>query len=152
VKALKAAERDELAIEHARNVGRLADVFERDELEKRRREMQAERSPLFPPPKRVLAGARGASMMLEVFPGMAGLFTTVVPDSHLLGCTARDGELWQLVRCTCGAGTVLGDRDSRVVGFRSPNVDSCSGDCGRAFLVGEKQVFVHRFAKENWDD
>ena len=151
MKALKAAERDELAIEHARSVSRLADVFERQEAEKRRRELEG-RNPLFPPPFRMMAGARGASTMLKVFPGFAGLFTAVVPESHLLGCTDRSGMLWQLVRCTCGAGTVLGDRDRRVVGFRSCNVDACSAGCGRVFLVGQNRVFVHRFAREDWAD
>jgi len=149
---MKSTERDKLAVEHAQSVGRLADVFERREAERRAERLAAERNLLFPEPKRVLAGARGALMMLRVFPGMAGLFTTTVPESHLLSVVGRDLQLWQLVRCTCGAGTVLGDRDPRVVGARSSGVDSCSGGCGRAFLLGKRAVFVHRFGREDWDD
>lgn len=67
--------------------------------------------------------------------GVPGLFARVVPSEHIVRALGRDGLVYLLVVCPCGAESVL----------ERAAFTECRGGCGRWFLQIGDAVRVHRF-------
>ena len=118
---------------------RLLECLQRPEKDRKRHELQLAYAR---PPSRFLHGEKGLRAMARI-PGFAALFLEKpVPESHLLRAEGRDGGSYTILRCPCGAHTVLG----------RPPIDECTNSCGRFFLVGRDDVWVHRFARPDSDE
>jgi hypothetical protein len=138
---MKASERDQLlqrqvqaAETQAQLSQRLVEALERPEKARRRAELDIT---FASSPRRFLNGESGLRAMAKI-PGFAALFADkIVPESHLLQVDGRHGEPYTILRCVCGAHTVL----------KAASVDECSGACGRWFLSGRRSIYVHKFAQ-----
>jgi hypothetical protein len=124
--------RDELQEMQVGALQRLATVLETPARERRERELEA----AFPEMFSIFAGERGVKTLLRLG-GCARLWEKTVPETHLATvCDVADRHEWPLVKCVCGAATVVAADELPV---------ACAGDCGRWFLGLGANVCVHHF-------
>lgn len=136
MKPMKAAERDQVAVDQVDAIHRVAEAVEAPERARRLQGLGA----AFPPCRRLFGGERGAVALLRGIPGFAALWETVVPDARVREVQDRELQRWQIVRCRCDEHPAL----------RPGAVAECPGGCGRWFFATGRSVRVHRFGP-NYD-
>lgn len=136
---MKANERDERQISALERIGAMLARGERRAHDRRQEERFREQKAALPPLRRVFAGERGTKLMITAIPGFLALWEKVVPGRFVDGvCDLQSGREWPLLRCPCGASTVL-DEMAPI---------ECVGGCGRWFLWTGDLVRVHNFDPE----